>query len=42
MADLRREMVGLVIATTAKVTGKILTMEDQKRLSEETIKELAA
>ncbi len=42
MADLRREMVSLVIATTAKVSGKILNMEDQKSLSEETIKELAA
>ncbi|MDD2710853.1 MAG: F0F1 ATP synthase subunit B [Verrucomicrobiae bacterium] len=42
MAELRKEMVGLVIATTARVTGKILTPEDQKRLQEETLKELAA
>jgi F-type H+-transporting ATPase subunit b len=42
MADLRREMVNLVIATTTRVTGKILTPEDQKRLQEETLKELAA
>jgi F-type H+-transporting ATPase subunit b len=42
LADLRREMVALVVATTAKVTGKILTAEDQKRLSDETLKELAA
>jgi F-type H+-transporting ATPase subunit b len=42
MADLRKEMVGLVIATTAKVTGKILTNDDQKRLTDETLKELAA
>lgn len=42
MADLRKEMVALVIATTAKVTGKILTTDDQKRLSEETVRELVA
>lgn len=42
LADLRKEMVGLVIATTAKVTGKILTSDDQKRLTDETLKELAA
>jgi len=42
MADLRREMVNLVIATTAKVAGRILTSEDQKRLADETLKELAA
>ncbi len=42
MADLRREMVGLVVATTAKVAGRILTAEDQKRLADETLKELAA
>ncbi len=41
-ADLRKEMVSLVIATTARVTGKILTADDQKRLSDETLKELAA
>jgi F-type H+-transporting ATPase subunit b len=42
MSDLRKEMVALVIATTTKVTGKILTADDQKRLSEETVRELAA
>jgi F-type H+-transporting ATPase subunit b len=42
MVELRKEMVGLVVATTAKVTGKILTQDDQKRLSEETLQELAA
>ncbi len=42
LGDLRREMVALVIATTAKVAGKILTPEDQKRLADETLKELAA
>jgi F-type H+-transporting ATPase subunit b len=32
----------LVVATTTKVTGKVLTLEDQKRLAEETNRELAA
>ncbi len=42
LADLRRDMVALVVATTARVTGKILTADDQRRLQEETLKELAA
>lgn len=42
LGDLRREMVALVVATTAKVTGKILTADDQKRLADETLRELAA
>jgi F-type H+-transporting ATPase subunit b len=42
LAELRREVGRLVVETTAKVTGKVLTMEDQKRLAEETNKELAA
>ena len=41
-AELRREVGRLVVETTAKVTGKILTMDDQKRLAEETNKQLAA
>jgi len=31
-----------VVATTAKVSGKILTADDQQRLAEETNRELAA
>jgi F-type H+-transporting ATPase subunit b len=42
MAELRREMVALVVATSAKVTGKVLTADDQRRLADETLKELAA
>ncbi|MBI3192052.1 MAG: F0F1 ATP synthase subunit B [Pedosphaera parvula] len=42
MADLKREVGRLVVETTAKVTGKILTVEDQQRLAEETNRELAA
>jgi F-type H+-transporting ATPase subunit b len=42
LADLRREVGRLVVNTTAKVTGKVLTLDDQKRLAEETNRELAA
>jgi F-type H+-transporting ATPase subunit b len=41
-AELRKELVRLVAETTAKVSGKVLTIEDQKRLAEETTKQLAA
>jgi F-type H+-transporting ATPase subunit b len=42
LADLKREVGRLVVDTTTKVTGKILTVDDQKRLAEETNKQLAA
>jgi len=42
LADLRREVGRLVVETTSKVTGKILTADDQKRLAEETSRQLAA
>jgi len=42
MAELKREVGRLVVETTAKVTGKILTVEDQQRLAEETNRQLAA
>jgi F-type H+-transporting ATPase subunit b len=42
LAELRREVGRLVVETTAKVTGKVLTPEDQRRLAEETNRELAA
>ncbi len=41
-AEVKAAMVGLVAATTSKVTGKILTTDDQKRLNDETIKEIVA
>lgn len=41
-AELRKELVRLVAETTAKVSGKVLTLDDQKRLAEETTKQLAA
>ena len=42
LAELRREVGKLVVQTTAAVTGKILTPEDQRRLAEETAKVVAA
>jgi F-type H+-transporting ATPase subunit b len=40
-SELRKEVGRLVVATSAKVTGNILTPEQQNRLAEETSKELA-
>ena len=40
LLDLKREVGHLVLQTTATVTGKILTQEDQRRMAEETIKQL--
>ena len=40
LAELKREVGRLVVQTTATVVGKILTPEDQRRLAEETAKEL--
>lgn len=42
LAELRREVGRLVVETTGRVTGKVLTTEDQRRLIEETDRELAA
>ena len=36
-ADLRKEFGRLVTATTAQVTGKVLTDDDQKRINEEAL-----
>ena len=41
LAELKREVGRLVVQTTATVTGKILTPEDQRRLAEETAKSVA-
>ena len=41
LAQLKREVGRLVVQTTTTVTGKILTPEDQRRLAEETEKQLA-
>ena len=42
LAQLKREVGRLVVQTTTTVTGKILTPEDQRRLAQETEKQLTA
>jgi F-type H+-transporting ATPase subunit b len=42
MSALKRELGRLVIDTTAKVTGKVLNSEDQRRLQEESARQLAS
>ena len=42
MSELKSEIGRLVVETTAKVSGKVLTAEDQQRLIDETNRELAA
>ena len=42
LGELRREVGRLVVQTTAAVTGKVLTTDDQRRLSEETAKRLVS
>lgn len=41
LAQLKREVGRLVVQTTAAISGKILTSDDQRRLAEETAKELS-
>jgi F-type H+-transporting ATPase subunit b len=41
LSDVKRELGRLVIDTTARVTGKILTPEDRARLDEETARQIA-
>ncbi len=41
LAELKSEIGRLVVQTTATVTGKVLTPDDQHRLAEETAKQLA-
>lgn len=42
LAQLKREVGRLVVQTTTNVTGKVLTPDDQRRLAEETEKQLTA
>ncbi len=42
LTELKQEIGGLVVKTTAQVVGKVLTPEDQKRLVEEANRELAS
>ena len=41
LIDLKREVGRLVVQTTLTVTGKVLTADDQRRLAEETQKQIA-
>src|ERR1700731_2167515 len=41
MQTLKRELGRLVVETTEKVTGKVLTPDDQKRLQEEAARQVA-
>jgi F-type H+-transporting ATPase subunit b len=41
MEALKRELGRLVVETTAKVTGKVLNSDDQRRLQEEATRQLA-
>ena len=42
LTELKRDVGRLVVQTTANITGKILTAEDQQRLAEQTARELPA
>ena len=42
LSELKREVGRLVVDTTAKVTGKVLTPDDQKRLSEDAARQVTA
>ena len=42
MTELKREIGRLVVETTGRVAGKVLTADDQRRLIEETNRQLAA
>jgi F-type H+-transporting ATPase subunit b len=41
LAELKREVGRLVVQTTITVTGKVLTSDDQRRLADETQKQIA-
>ena len=42
LAELKREVGRLVVQTTATVTGKVLTPEDQRRLAEDAVKQVGS
>jgi F-type H+-transporting ATPase subunit b len=41
-AELKQQVGALVIQTTEKVAGKVLTADDQSRLNDETLRQLSA
>ena len=42
MAELKQQLGRLVVDTTTRVTGKVLTPQDHQRINEETAREIAA
>jgi len=42
LSELKLEVGRLVVDTTVKVTGKVLTPDDQKRLSEDAVRQVTA
>src|ERR1700736_2099418 len=42
MAEMKRELGRLVVDTTARVTGKVLSPEDHERINEETARQVTA
>jgi F-type H+-transporting ATPase subunit b len=42
MAELKGQVGALVVQTTEKVAGKVLTQGDQERLNQETVRQLSA
>jgi F-type H+-transporting ATPase subunit b len=42
LAELKQELGRLVVETTVRVTGKVLTPQDHQRINEETAREIAA
>jgi len=42
MAEMKQELGRLVVDTTTRVTGKVLTPDDHQRISEETARQIAA
>jgi len=42
VSEVRKQMLTLVVDTTSKVAGRVLTPEDQERIAGETARELAA
>jgi F-type H+-transporting ATPase subunit b len=42
MAEIKKELGRLVVDTTARVTGKVLSPADQERINEETARQIAA
>jgi F-type H+-transporting ATPase subunit b len=42
MTELKKDLSRLIVETTAKVTGKVLTAADQKKITEEATKSIAA